>query len=534
MGIDQRLYPGDMVTFGTHTLTGKPEEWVVLMTNTKEKTALIACTESVAQIPYINTTTTDAKEPVPWAKSFPRRWLNNRYLSHFSSQEYDAIQLTIMPEKNEDGESVMDFIFILSEGEASLFFSNDESRVLLCNHEYNMGERNEWRNSCAWWLRAQSARDSETESMKVPVCSDHGELGGTAWINSPDIGVRPCMWVQTCALTKVTEPGLEDLNVRMLEKSRDRLSVFRDGREQVMDVLAEFVDDDLNRSFAILQDRTTDRPVIAMTRVDFFLKTKLLEKYEPLIGVLERKPYHSVMDMFQRRRDEETVARWMNQEAWKPTPGYYQPEIDDSGDCLIRMGHSDQNPDQEDRPLYWRVIKRNSNKILCICEEGIIMDSLVRESYFDCEEPDYSWESSHARSWMNSDEFFGSVFAEDEANRIMCCRTVEETHLTPPLHDYVFLLSNAEVSVFMPTEEERIIRNTPSQEDLDYGIDSGGANDWWLRTCGRKADSFCFVNASGKIDRDGKWGNEETCAIRPAILVQLTNIPVPYRKTNET
>ena len=51
---EKAFLPGDYVFFGTETRMGEPREWVVLMTNTEERTALIATTKSVAEIPYHN------------------------------------------------------------------------------------------------------------------------------------------------------------------------------------------------------------------------------------------------------------------------------------------------------------------------------------------------------------------------------------------------------------------------------------------------------------------------------------------------
>lgn len=526
----QSIKLGDTVLFGTHSKTGNPEEWVVLMKNNKDKTALIASTESVARIPYFNPHVDDANKPVSWKNCFIRKWLNRHYCDHFSWQEEEAIHYVTMPEYENDEDSVLDRVFILNEGEASLFFKNDENRVLLCNHEYNWFPEDGWRNSCSWWLRDPVVSDPETNGIKAPVCSETGALGESLDVES-SLGVRACMWVDICALTKVLNPDLEDLNVRLIDKTCDTLTIFRDGQEQEMDVLAEFVDYDIKQSFAILQDKSVDRPIIARTNVDFFIKSQLEDKYAPLINTLKYKPYCNVSDMFQHKHDELSISELMNQEAWSPTPGCWQPEITDDGYCFIQIGRDCWNQNRDDERLYWKVIKRQSNKVLCVCEDGIVLDGFMKDNYEEGFEEDVCWEFSAIRRQLNED-FLNQYISEEEEKRLLYYQTVKETDLTPALYDKVFLLSDAEVSIFMPTAQDRIIRGTPSHETIGCGyplsIDEDSENWWWLRTSGRKAECICCVSPSGLIDRGGKWGREGQYAVRPAILVELTDDEIPY------
>lgn len=526
----QHIKRGDTVVFGTHSKTGKAEEWVVLMTNSSEKTALIASTESVARIPYFNPNVNDTSKPASWKNSFLRKWLQ-QYCSHFNWQEEEAIHYVTMPEYEDDKETVLDRVFVLSEGEVSLYFKNDEERVLLCNHEYNLYPEEGWRNSCSWWLRDPAVLDSESSTItQAPICSENGALGDMQDVEYPS-GVRACMWVDTSALKKVLNPDLEPLNICLMEVSKDQIVVFRDGQEQAMDVLAEFVDYDLKQTFAVLEDKSIGRPIIARTSVDFFIKSKLEDKYEPLINTLKYKPYHKVADKLQHKQDEKKVIAWMSQEAWAPTPGCWQPAIIDDGSCFIQMGRDSWNQNRDDERLYWKVIKRRSNKVLCICESGIVLDEFMPDCFEDGLEEEVSWGLSKIRTYLN-DDFLDCFFADEEEQRILYCRTVEETDSAPALYDKVFLLSDAEVGIFMPTEQERIIKGTPSHETIGCGYplpqDEDCKNWWWLRTLGRKPECVCCVSPAGLIDRNGKWGRKGQYAIRPAILVELTNVEIPF------
>ena len=530
--VHQILNPGDTVYFGTDDVTGKPEEWVVLMTNSDEKTTLIASTEAVDRMPYVNSFRTDVAKPAAWNTSLVRKYLNGEYYFHFNRQERKAIHMTPVPDYEGDPEPELSHIFILSEGEASLFFKNNENRVLLNLRDEYDDPIDGFRTSCSWWLRDPSVLNEETGIMQVPVCTEKGELGQMMDVSSFQCGVRACMWVDTDALVMVPEPDMESIHVRLLETNDNRIVTFRNGREQVMDILAAFYDYDLQQTFAVLQDTVLDQPVVAKISVDLFVKSSLVSKYKPLVNALKRKPYHNMMDFLQHCQDKQTVAAWMRQKAWAPTPGNYQPEIDDSGKYLIQLGRNTLDQTLTDDRLYWRVIKRKSNKVLCVCETGLILDEFLTFHYGTHPE-ERDWETSSLREWLNGD-FMKSAFTDEEISRLMNCNTVEENEFFPHIFDRVFLLSDAEVSIFMPSESERIIRDTPSAQTLDETFELPLAecreNEWWLRTPGRKAECFCFVDAEGKINRDGMHGYEDTFAIRPAILVELTDVRLPCRR----
>ena len=80
------------------------------------------------------------------------KWLNQEYYGHFRRWEKEAIQPVPIPDPEDDSALDLCSVFILSEGEASLFFENDEARVLLCNYGYSRYPEDSWRNSCSWWL----------------------------------------------------------------------------------------------------------------------------------------------------------------------------------------------------------------------------------------------------------------------------------------------------------------------------------------------------------------------------------------------
>lgn len=514
----QRAARGLIYRFGTHFFEEKPIEWIVLDTNTNEGTVLITTVKSVGMVPYGRI----SSNQVTWADSYVREWLNRYFYRSFNAAERKAIHINLTCETED--EPVMDNFFLLTEGEASLFFESDENRALLCSddlYEIRSGGRS-LRDTCEWWLRDDSVTENSDAQYKVPVINKKGELGETRYADSTRTGVRPCAWVDADALMEVKNPELEALNIRLGERERTGMTVYQDGRQQNLEVLAEFYDDDTKQAYAVVvTDRSYGKPRIVRLNVDFCIKSYLEDKFQPLLEALRTRPYHGVMDLLQYQQDEKAVSVWMIQQAWIPTAGYHQPEIDDKGACLIRLG------EYNGRAIYWRVLKRSSNKLLAIAEDGFLYDQMHWEGD-DYPAFDVTWETSTLRHWLNSDNFIDSVFSRKEQEHILYCRTVEETETAPPVFDLVFLLSDAEASIFLDSDRRRHLSGTPDfKAPIGMRDEYDRRDRWWLRTEGRDAEAFCYVDTDGVIDRDGIH-HSEYLAVRPAILVELTEDSIPY------
>lgn len=504
---NQGIRPGEIVLFGTHFCTGKPGEWIVLQTNDEEGSVLIAATESVGRIPY----NTDATEPVTWETCSLRSWLNDIYFSSFSADEKSSMCESSIPASDNSKKTVQDYVFILNEAETKALFKSKEERILLGNREHDTIHirLDRWREVSSSWLRSDTVADKNNKAI-VPICDCSGDFGTRHEADSKTTGVRPCMWVVQSALKKKEELAIKNLNIRLLEKDRERLVLFNDeGQEFSEPICAEFLDYDTKKRYVVLAD--ISYPRVLQVDLDGHIDHKVEEKAQVLENILRRRPYREVMDMTQNIIDEKEILSSIVQPAWMPTAGLHYPQIDESGRYMIRVGSYNGNP------MYWRIILRNGNKALALCESGIYSDT-----FMDDEDDDFSWENSRIRIRLN-DDFYNEAFSDDEKEQIIKVRTMDESLTGIPVYDNVFLLSAAEVNCLMPTRKERMLRGTPDDVSLSRKLNllEYRGDWWWLRSKGRGREHFCCVSPEGEIDRQGGWGHSDVCAVRPAILVEL-------------
>jgi tetratricopeptide (TPR) repeat protein len=109
-----------------------------------------------------------------WCNSLIRDWLNVEFLDSLG-ENANRVGLTIT-----DGDTP-DFVFLLDDLEATLYFSNDELRIACYDSD-------EWG---IWWLRSRGSENFDTVSSvsKIGRINDYGNLVTTEY------GVRPAIWL---------------------------------------------------------------------------------------------------------------------------------------------------------------------------------------------------------------------------------------------------------------------------------------------------------------------------------------------------
>ena len=510
----QSFSPGEIVFFGINQRTDQPKKWIILKVFEKDHTALLSSLESAGTVPYHS----NSREQVSWADCSLRKWLNSDYLSDFRTADFHAIRKNHTPASESGSETVEDDVFILSREEAGDLFEDDAERTL---HDESADQRyrlpwESWREPSRWWLRADAVYDDMRNETMVPVCDEKGNLDNCRSVSTRKNGVRPCMWVQQSALRKTQELELEYLNIRLLEKSREDYVSFHEGGEVSNQILAEYMDYDTQKRYAILLNE--GGPYVAEVLLKENTDALVEEKAKVLGSLLNRRSYREVMGMTQRKLDEKEFLASLIQPAWMPTSGTAYPQIDDSGKYGIRLGS------YEGESLYWRVIMRNGNKAMCLCETG-----LKHDTFMESEDLEPCWEYSRIRHWLN-EIFYNEAFSESEKKRIQCVRTRKESMKAPAVYDCVFLLSAAEANCLLPTRTERIMSESLDRyfESEEYEWGSVQPGDWWLRTPGLEQENFCLIHRDGTIDRKGAWGQFTVCAVRPAVLVELVEPEIEY------
>lgn len=220
-----------------------------------------------------------------------------------------------------------------------------------------------------------------------------------------------------------------------------------------------------------------------------------------------------------KNNDKKRVHAWMNQPAWYPSSGPYPEEK--AGD-IIYLGNRSPARGKRKQPIPWIVLCQNRGKALLITQNGLKCYTFMDDNTFN-----WGWEHSWIRNWLNT-SFYWNSFSPEERNMIQPCVT-DYSYLFgwvnkyDPVYDRVFLLNDAEANLFFTSNEARIIRGTPDDVSIfRFQKDENDKDWWWLRSQGSEEELACCVDPDGCIDRNGLWMYSSVCAIRPAILVDLS------------
>ncbi len=187
----QLLNPGSFVRFG-HFRQGKrdtgeavPVEWLVLERRWNE--VLLISRHGLAGRRFH-----DRPDPVSWADSDLRYWLNHDFLNTaFSAGERRAIRLFAHSDEDLSGQEssgsgiVRDYVFCLSIAEASRYFRDDESRRCRPTEYARLGYGTE-----IWMLRSPGAFPDQ-----VATVNGDGSVYPYGWNAGEYFSVRPALWV---------------------------------------------------------------------------------------------------------------------------------------------------------------------------------------------------------------------------------------------------------------------------------------------------------------------------------------------------
>jgi hypothetical protein len=154
--------------------------------------ALLISQKNLECIPYHETL-----EPVTWAQSSLRKWLNNSFLrSAFSEDERkDIAEKTLQNDANpeygtEGGIVTTDRVFLLSIGDAKQYFPEDQQRVAQ-NTDYAGSNGSGGGTGGNWWLRSPGKRANQASYIR-----NDGSInlsGSNVYVK--DKSIRPAIWL---------------------------------------------------------------------------------------------------------------------------------------------------------------------------------------------------------------------------------------------------------------------------------------------------------------------------------------------------
>ena len=179
------------------------------------------------------------------------------------------------------------------------------------------------------------------------------------------------------------------------------------------------------------------------------------------------------------------------------------------------------------KPISWKVLAREKNRLLVISRDGIEC-----KPYHSTLDTSITWEKCDLRKWLN-DGFLNTAFIAKERIMIPVVSVSAEknpyynTDLGATTQDRVFLINSIEAEQYFPSFEDRKCKPTEYATDKGCYVDSGFCG-WFLRPSDRFSDKPSLVDCDGTIcynvsyeDDDGNPVIIDDIAVRPALWINL-------------
>jgi hypothetical protein len=180
-------------------------------------------------------------------------------------------------------------------------------------------------------------------------------------------------------------------------------------------------------------------------------------------------------------------------------------------------------------PLYWRVLKREYDKILLITED------LIECRKYHEKNTNVTWETCSLRKWMNEEFIYTAFNNEEDRSRIALVLNSNPDFEYPaegedPTWDRVFALSIDEVRRYFKNDSDRMAALTPYVEKAyegrvnisdKYKVNGRGTGRWWLRSPGVTTSSAAVVCTGGDVDGVGLYAWYSGASVRPALWLNL-------------
>lgn len=209
---------------------------------------------------------------------------------------------------------------------------------------------------------------------------------------------------------------------------------------------------------------------------------------KPVIGV-DAAAFYAVDPMPRLRRSFE--------------PEEKLPSIGQAGPVeRILFGRGMEQKGKRETALSWRVLRREENRALLLCERKAAVLPYHREPQ------EVTWESCDLRRWLNA-VFLPLSFSEAERARILpvSLHTPDNPQFGSSggadTEDRLFLLSLEESLALLP-------------EDADRALDCW----WWLRSPGFDNAFAASVTPDGSVSRLGSFVEGDDYAVRPALWLK--------------
>ena len=187
-----------------------------------------------------------------------------------------------------------------------------------------------------------------------------------------------------------------------------------------------------------------------------------------------------------------------------------------SGEELdVNVGDSFTIGTYKDKPLSWKVIALDAKNERVL----LLADTVLDAMYMYQGSSGSTWKDSSIRAYLNG-EFYNDAFSDAEKEDIAAVsisnKAAERSDRSGDAAtvDSVFILSEEEVLLYLPNEEDRLVS------------DGDGYSEWWLRTsCWDDDDerpTFLIIWEDGRLDRKGMLSTNVDYSVRPAFWLDVS------------
>ena len=196
----------------------------------------------------------------------------------------------------------------------------------------------------------------------------------------------------------------------------------------------------------------------------------------------------------------------------------YDPSLIEIGQIVFYGEYApyDGMEGTERQPIRWRVLDNTGDAVLLLSEE--VLFSSVMDNGGGVGDERVEWDECSMRTWHLAD-FVEEAFNQREKYGILTVPLDNSNGVETK--DGVFLLSLKEIERYLPRQEDRIARATPSARINGWlEVNAEGCAYWWTRTTGEEAGYYVCVRPDGQVKENGEWGGYSFYGVRPALWVR--------------
>ena len=199
-------------------------------------------------------------------------------------------------------------------------------------------------------------------------------------------------------------------------------------------------------------------------------------------------------------------------------PGYASGSMLQEGN-IVTFGYYEQDGNTRNgaEPVEWIVLDNDwqNGRVLLLSNYALDMQR------YNSQWTHVNWQKCSVRSWLNG-TFYNKCFTTKEKRAILSTTLYSNYGNTSvTTNDRVFFLSADEVSMYLPSNADRLCYPTPYA--LKQKVAStNNACWWWLRGSSQRTNDADSVKYTGEVTTYGTNTNGLGFGIRPAVWVNTT------------